>query len=119
MAFIEMKEELDDACDVEDYCRLMAELRRIRDDLCGIAVVQRVKKEVRGLSERLPQLQAQCRIMQQTRMRDRLRQIERNASVLMVIEWSFEKAHRVTSGAVVGFLCAFIPNVYLPRIKKD
>jgi hypothetical protein len=81
MAFIELKEELGDACDVEDYCRLMAELRRIRDDLCGSAVVQRVKKEIRGLSERLPQLQAQFRIMQQTRMRDRLRQIERNAPV--------------------------------------
>src|SRR5688500_18081654 len=65
-SFIELKEELDDAYDVEDYCWLMAELRRIRDDLCGIAAVQRVKKEIRGLNERLPQLQAQFRIVQQT-----------------------------------------------------
>ena len=84
MTFIELKEELDDACDVEDYCRLMAELRRIRDDLCGIAVVQRVKREIRGLNERLPQLQAQFRIVQQTQLRNRLRQIERNTSVQML-----------------------------------
>ncbi len=116
MTFIELKEELDDACDVEDYCRLMAELRRIRDDLCGIAVVQRVKREIRSLNERLPQLQAQFRIVQQTQLRNRLRQIERNTPVC-------PDGHRmVVRESAYGYFwgCSRFPRcVHTKRLKRE
>jgi hypothetical protein len=116
MTFIELREELEDACNVEDYCRLMAELRRIRDDLRGIAVVQRVRREIRGLNERLPQLQAHFRIVQQTQLRNRLRQIERNSPVC-------PNGHRtVIRESAYGYFwgCSRFPRcVYTQRLNRE
>ena len=116
VAFIRLREELEEVLNVEDYHRLMAELAQIRETLSGTAVIQRVEKEIRSLREKLPKLEEQVRIAQQIRLQSRRRQVERNAPVCpdghaMVIRES-------TRGYFWG--CTWFPNcAHTKRLSRD
>ena len=79
MTFIELKEELEDVYDIEDYTRLMAILEDIQNALRGSAVAKRVEKETRELREKLPDLAQQNIVVEGMKISAKIRQLERNA----------------------------------------
>ena len=79
MAFIELKEELEDVYDIEDYARLMATLGDIRNALRGSAVAKRIEKEMRELREKLPDLEQQKIVVEGTKISTKILQLEQNA----------------------------------------
>lgn len=79
LSFIELKEELSNVDSIEEYLSLERRLVGVKTELQGLAVCQRVSKEIRGLHERLPQIKEQNEINRQSKISARIREIEGNA----------------------------------------
>jgi hypothetical protein len=79
MTFIELKEELEDVHDIEDYVRLMTILGDLQNALRGSAVAKRVEKEMRELRERLPDLEQRNIVLQGMKISAKIIQLEHNA----------------------------------------
>jgi len=77
--FVELKEELPNIYSVEEYLDVRARLASVRTELNGLAVAQRVGKEIQELDERLPSLKEQEETRLQSKLIGRIYDLERNA----------------------------------------
>jgi hypothetical protein len=77
--FIELKEELPLVDNIEDYTSLNEQLVAIKTVLHGVAICQRVSKEIRELHAKLPRIQEQEELRQQSRIRGHILDLEREA----------------------------------------
>jgi|RhiMetdeSRZDD1v2_1073273.scaffolds.fasta_scaffold87841_4 hypothetical protein len=111
LAFIELKEELEDVYDIADYTRLMGILGDIWIALRGFAVAKRVEKEMRGLCETLPALEKQGLVLEGMKISAKISQLEREAP-------NCRRGHRmiIRKGESEYFWgCSEFPHCFLTR----
>ena len=111
LTFIELKEELEDVYDRADYARLMAILGDIRNALRDSAVAKRVEKEMRGLREKLPDLEQQNIVREGMKISAKVSQLERSAP-------NCRRGHRmiIRKGESEYFWgCSEFPHCFLTR----
>jgi hypothetical protein len=77
--FIELKEDLSNISNLEEHLNVRERLASVRTELQGLAVSQRVSKEIRELDEKLPSLQEQEETKLQSKLIGRIFDLEREA----------------------------------------